>query len=64
MKGFEEAAPGPEVVADAIVALVRHPRPPLRRLVTREARFFTFLRWLLPASWNEYGARRGFQLDG
>lgn len=64
MKGFEDAAPGPELVADAIVGLVRHPRPPLRRLVTREARLFTFLRWLLPASWNEAASRKGFGLDG
>jgi NAD(P)-dependent dehydrogenase (short-subunit alcohol dehydrogenase family) len=58
-----EKAPGPEVVAGVVARLLAAPNPPLRNHVTREATLFPFLRWLLPASAFEAGARRSFNLD-
>jgi NAD(P)-dependent dehydrogenase (short-subunit alcohol dehydrogenase family) len=63
MKGFEEKAPGPEVVARVVHRLVTQDHPPLRNRVTREASLFPFLRWLLPARAFEFGLRAGFNLD-
>ena len=63
MKGFEDKAPGPEVVAAAFARLVQSDNPPLRTTVTREAKLFPFLRCLLPAAAFESGLRRGFTLD-
>jgi NAD(P)-dependent dehydrogenase (short-subunit alcohol dehydrogenase family) len=63
MKGFEDKAPGPEVVAQAFSRLVQSDNPPLRTTVTREAKLFPFLRRLLPAAAFESGLRRGFNLD-
>ena len=63
MKGFEENAPGPEVVAAVVSRLVAQKNPPLRNRVTREASLFPFLRWLLPAGAFEWGLRMGFNLD-
>src|SRR5262249_32613443 len=63
MKGFEENAPGPELVAKAVSQLVGGERPPLRTRITREAALFPFLRWLLPAGAFEVGLRQGFNLD-
>jgi NAD(P)-dependent dehydrogenase (short-subunit alcohol dehydrogenase family) len=63
MKGFEEKAPGPEVVAEVFSRIVRTERPALRNTVTREAKLFPFLRWLLPALAFEGGVRSGFKLD-
>lgn len=63
MAGFERDAPGPELVADTVDRIVASARPRLRWTVTREARLFTFLRWLLPSRLNELGTRQGFNLD-
>jgi NAD(P)-dependent dehydrogenase (short-subunit alcohol dehydrogenase family) len=63
MKGFEEKAPGPEVVAELFAGIVRSKNPALHNTVTFEAKFFPFLRWLLPASAFEFGLRRGFGID-
>jgi NAD(P)-dependent dehydrogenase (short-subunit alcohol dehydrogenase family) len=63
MKGFEEKAPGPAVVAAVFSRLVQSNRPALRNTVTREAKLFPFLRWLLPAGAFESGVRRGFNID-
>jgi NAD(P)-dependent dehydrogenase (short-subunit alcohol dehydrogenase family) len=63
MKGFEEKAPGPEVVAEVFARIVRSKRPALRNTVTAEATLFPFLRWLLPAGAFEGGVRSGFKLD-
>lgn len=60
---FTEKAPGPEVVSDAVAHLLGRRNPPLRTRITRQASVFPFLRWLLPASAFEAGARRGFNLD-
>lgn len=63
MKGFEENAPGPEVVAEAYARIVASLHPHLRNTVTREAKLFPFLRWLLPAGAFEGGLRSGFKID-
>jgi NAD(P)-dependent dehydrogenase (short-subunit alcohol dehydrogenase family) len=63
MKGFEQNAPGPELVASTVARLVRQKNPRLRSRVTREASLFSFLRWLLPARAFELGLRAGFNLD-
>jgi NAD(P)-dependent dehydrogenase (short-subunit alcohol dehydrogenase family) len=63
MKGFEEKAPGPEVVAEVFSRIVQSESPALRNTVTREAKLFPFLRWLLPAPAFEGGVRSGFKLD-
>jgi NAD(P)-dependent dehydrogenase (short-subunit alcohol dehydrogenase family) len=63
MKDFEQKAPGPEVVAEVYARIVSSPHPTLRNTVTREAKLFPFLRWLLPAGAFEGGLRSGFKLD-
>jgi len=63
MKGFEDKAPGPEIVAATFARLVRSDNPPLRNTVTREAKLFPLLRRLLPAAAFESGLRIGFSLD-
>lgn len=63
MRGFEEKAPGPEVVAEVFAQLVNSEQPPLRNTVTKEAKLFPFLRWLLPAGAFEGGVRNGFKID-
>jgi NAD(P)-dependent dehydrogenase (short-subunit alcohol dehydrogenase family) len=63
MKGFEDKAPGPEVVGAVVSKLVRSKNPPLRKRITREATVFPLLRWMLPAGAFEAGLRSGFNLD-
>ncbi len=63
MKGFEDNAPGPDVVAALVSRIARKNKPRLRNRVTREATLFPFLRWLLPAGAFESGVRSGFNLD-
>jgi len=63
MKKFEDKAPGPELVADRVAKIVAQKNPSLRNVVTMDATLFCFLRWLLPARWNEMGVRKGFKLD-
>ena len=63
MKTFEQKAPGPDVVAAAVSKIVRSANPRLRTRLTKEAKLFPLLRWLLPAGAFEAGTRRGFHLD-
>ena len=63
MKEFESAAPGPEVVADAVAALVHAKRPRPRTTVTKEAVLFTTLKRWTPARMFESQLRKGFKLD-
>ena len=63
MRAFEDSAPGPEAVAEVYADLIALPHPPLRTAVTRQARVFPFLRWLLPAASFESGLRRALKLD-
>jgi NAD(P)-dependent dehydrogenase (short-subunit alcohol dehydrogenase family) len=62
MADYERKAPGPDVVARAVTALATARRPPLHTHVTKEARRFTLLKWMLPAGAFESGVRRGFRL--
>ena len=63
MKGFENKAPGPDVVAAVYSRIVRSNNPPLRNTVTTEAKLFPFLRWLLPHGFFETGMRVGFKIN-
>jgi NAD(P)-dependent dehydrogenase (short-subunit alcohol dehydrogenase family) len=63
MKGFEDKAPAPDIVANAVVRILGKAHPPLRTLVTTEAFAFTSMRRLLPASLFEGLVRFGFALD-
>jgi len=63
MRGFEEKAPGPEVVAQVYASIVNSEHPSLHNTVTTEAKLFPFLRWLLPAGAFESGVRSGFKID-
>jgi NAD(P)-dependent dehydrogenase (short-subunit alcohol dehydrogenase family) len=61
---FERKAPGPDVVAKRVVAVANDPHPALRNKVTKEARQFTLLKWMLPSGTFESGVRRAFKLAG
>jgi NAD(P)-dependent dehydrogenase (short-subunit alcohol dehydrogenase family) len=61
---FERKAPGPDVVAKRVVALANDPHPRLQNKITKEARQFTLLKWMLPAGTFESGVRRAFKLAG
>jgi len=63
MKRFEDRAPGPDIVAARVETVVAQRNPSLRNIVTRDATLFSFLRWILPARWNEMGVRKSFKLD-
>jgi NAD(P)-dependent dehydrogenase (short-subunit alcohol dehydrogenase family) len=62
MKGFDDKAPGPALVAAKVAKLALDPDPALRNLVTKEAHLFAFLRWVLPARLNEFGLRQAFKI--
>jgi NAD(P)-dependent dehydrogenase (short-subunit alcohol dehydrogenase family) len=64
MKGFEQDAPGPEVVGRAVSRIIKSPNPRLRYPVTREATMLPLLRRLLPESVFQSVGRRVFHLDG
>jgi NAD(P)-dependent dehydrogenase (short-subunit alcohol dehydrogenase family) len=58
-----EAAPGPDLVADAIQHIVAHRAPALRYRVGRQARVTSLQQRLLPAGVFERGVRRAFSMD-
>jgi NAD(P)-dependent dehydrogenase (short-subunit alcohol dehydrogenase family) len=62
MAKYEDKAPGPDVVARKVVAIVNDAHPAIRNKITKEATQFTLLRWLLPAGAFETGVRREFKL--
>ena len=62
MAELERKAPGPELVAAKVAQIARTAKPKLRHRVTREAKMFSFLRWLLPAGAFEAGVRSGFKI--
>ena len=64
MAEYERKAPGPEVVARKVVAIANNAHPALHNKITKEARQFTLLKWLLPAGAFEAGVRRAFKLAG
>lgn len=61
---YESKAPGPDVVAGKVVAIANDPHPKLRNTITKEAKQFTLLKWMLPSGAFEAGVRRGFKLAG
>ena len=50
-KMMDWARATPESVADCVLEMIRHPRPPLRRYATVDAHLFAWMRRLLPRSW-------------
>jgi NAD(P)-dependent dehydrogenase (short-subunit alcohol dehydrogenase family) len=60
----EERGPPAEVIADAVLGILRSRRPRLRYVVGQQARRTVRLRRFLPASLYERGLRRAFRLDG
>jgi NAD(P)-dependent dehydrogenase (short-subunit alcohol dehydrogenase family) len=60
----EERGPPAEVIADAVLGILRSRRPRLRYVVGQQARRTVRLRRFLPASLYERGIRRAFRLDG
>lgn len=55
--GYRKGAPGPEVVAGAILKALRSSRPSARYAVPFQARLILFLKWLLPDSVLDFGIR-------
>jgi NAD(P)-dependent dehydrogenase (short-subunit alcohol dehydrogenase family) len=64
MDDYGRKAPGPDVVARKVVAIANDRHPKLRNKLTKEAKQFTLLKWLLPSGAFEAGVRRGFKLVG
>jgi NAD(P)-dependent dehydrogenase (short-subunit alcohol dehydrogenase family) len=62
-RNFEQKAPGPELVADALLTIVSTASPRLRYVIGSQARSTSRLMKLLPAGMFEHGKRRAFQLD-
>jgi NAD(P)-dependent dehydrogenase (short-subunit alcohol dehydrogenase family) len=60
---FEEKAPGPELVAEAVLQIIANPRPRLRYVIGQQAKSVTRLRRFLPEGAFEQGTRRNFWLD-
>jgi NAD(P)-dependent dehydrogenase (short-subunit alcohol dehydrogenase family) len=60
----EERGPPAEVIADAVLEILRSRNPRLRYVVGRQARRTVRLRRYLPASLYERGLRRAFRLAG
>jgi short-subunit dehydrogenase len=59
----EEKAPGADLVARTLLAIVSSRRPRLRYPIGSQAKSVQRLRWLLPAGMFEQGVRRTFRLD-
>jgi NAD(P)-dependent dehydrogenase (short-subunit alcohol dehydrogenase family) len=59
----EENAPGPELVAKAVLAIAESKAPRLRHQVGRQAKWVSGLRRILPEAAFERGVRRTFRLD-
>lgn len=59
----EERGPGPELVADTVVAIAGSRRPRLRYIVGGQAKLVTRLRRFLPEAGFEMGVRSSFRLD-
>lgn len=62
-RSFEQKAPGPELVADALLDIISSASPRLRYLVGSQAKSTSRLITLLPAGVFEQGKRRAFKLD-
>lgn len=60
---FEQQAPGPELVAEALLDIVSSTSPRLHYLIGSQAKSTSRLMKLLPAGMFEQGKRRAFKLD-
>ena len=63
IQGHEENGPGPELVAETLLAILTSSNPRLRYLIGQQARTVGRLRRFLPAGMYEQGVRRNFSLD-
>ena len=63
IRASEEAAPGPELVANTLLEIISASSPRLRYLIGPQAKSVTRLRRFLPAAMFEQGVRRSFSLD-
>jgi len=63
IRAQEQKAPGPELVAEALLEIVSTRNPRLRYLIGPQAKSLARLRRFLPASTYEQGVRRTFSLD-
>jgi NAD(P)-dependent dehydrogenase (short-subunit alcohol dehydrogenase family) len=63
IRGQEEKGPGPELVAETLLAIVSSPAPRLRYLIGKQAKLVARLRRFLPSDMYERGVRRTFSLD-
>jgi short-subunit dehydrogenase len=62
-RAFEQTAPGPDMVAEALLDIVSSGSPRLRYLIGPQAKSTSRLMRLLPAGIYEQGKRRAFKLD-
>lgn len=62
IRAHEEKGPGPEVVAETLLAIVSSKTPRLRYLIGGQAKTVARLRRLLPAGMYESGVRRTFAI--
>jgi NAD(P)-dependent dehydrogenase (short-subunit alcohol dehydrogenase family) len=63
IRAYEEKAPGPEVVAATLLAIISSDTPRLRHLIGKQATSVARLRRFFPAGMYELGVRRTFWLD-
>jgi NAD(P)-dependent dehydrogenase (short-subunit alcohol dehydrogenase family) len=63
IRAHEENGPGPELVAETLLAILSSSNPRLRYLIGQQARTVGRLRRFLPAGMYEQGVRRNFSLD-
>jgi NAD(P)-dependent dehydrogenase (short-subunit alcohol dehydrogenase family) len=62
-RASEEKAPGPELVAEALLEIISSNKPRLRYPIGQQAKSIARLRRFLPAGLYEQGVRRTFSLD-
>ena len=63
IRGQEEKGPGPELVAETLLAIISSDAPRLRYPIGQQAKSVVRLRRFLPAGLFEQGVRRTFALD-
>jgi NAD(P)-dependent dehydrogenase (short-subunit alcohol dehydrogenase family) len=63
IRAYEEKGPGPELVAETLLAIISSHAPRLRHPIGQQAKSTARLRRFLPAGIYEQGVRRTFSLD-
>jgi NAD(P)-dependent dehydrogenase (short-subunit alcohol dehydrogenase family) len=61
VRDHEQKAPGPELVAEAVLKIISSKTPRLRYLIGPQAKFASALRWFLPEPVYEQGKRSTFR---